>query len=177
MGLSNEFSCEAWSFSCHCNPHRCFQSEVLRLYFPALKLWVVRSVSLWLFPPGECGTAQSASHHLARSTSHSLVSSWLPVSAPPTGLDECFSFISLVVRLPYSSIFCHFSLFLFFNLLLFFFWLCEEAQCVYLSLHLGWKLTFKSFIHFEFILVCDIRRWSSFNFLHVSLIFPTPFIE
>ena len=27
-------------------PHRCFQSEVLRLYLPALKLWVPRSASL-----------------------------------------------------------------------------------------------------------------------------------
>ena len=27
----------------------------------------------------------------------------LPVSAPPTSLDKCFFFISLVVRLPYSS--------------------------------------------------------------------------
>ena len=34
--------------------------------------------------------------------------------------------------------------FLFLNLLLSLFWLCEEAQCVYLRLHLGWKL----FIYF-----------------------------
>ena len=66
---------------------------------------------------------------------------WLPVSAPPTGLDECF-FISLVVGLPYSSIFCQFLLFFVFKLLLSFFWLCEEAQCVYLCLHLGWKSIF-----------------------------------
>ena len=26
-----------------------------------------------------------------------------------------------------------------FKLLLSFFWLCEEAQCIYLLLHLGWK--------------------------------------
>ena len=64
---------------------------------------------------------------------------WLPVSAPPTGLDECFFFISLVVRLSYSSIFCQFWLFFVFKLLLSFFWLCKEAQCVYLRLHLGWK--------------------------------------
>ena len=30
---------------------------------------------------------------------------WLLVSAPPTGLDECFFFYSLVVGLPYSLIF------------------------------------------------------------------------
>ena len=65
---------------------------------------------------------------------------WLPVSAPPTSLDECFFFISLVVRLPYSSVFCQFWLFFVFILLLSFFWLCEEALCVYLRLHLGRKL-------------------------------------
>ena len=63
----------------------------------------------------------------------------LPVSTPPTGLDECFFFISLVVGLPYSSIFCQFWLFFVFELLLSFFWWCEEAQCVYLCLHLGQK--------------------------------------
>ena len=66
---------------------------------------------------------------------------WLPISTPPTGLDECFFFISLVVGLPYSSIFCQFWLFFVFKFLLSF-WLCEEAQCVYLCLHLGWKLIF-----------------------------------
>ena len=40
---------------------------------------------------------------------------WLPVSTPPTGLDECFFFISLVVRLPYSWIFCQFWLFFVFK--------------------------------------------------------------
>ena len=63
---------------------------------------------------------------------------WLPVSAPPTGLDECFFFISLVVRLPCSLIFCQFCLFFVFKLLLSF-WLCKEEQCVYLLLHLGQK--------------------------------------
>ena len=65
----------------------------------------------------------------------------LPISAPPTGLDECFFFISLVVGLPYSLIFCQFWLFFVFKLLSFF-WLCEEAQCVYLCLHLGRKPSF-----------------------------------
>ena len=42
--------------------------------------------------------------------------SFLPGSlSPPSSLDECFSFNSLVVGLPYSSIFCQFSLFLFLN--------------------------------------------------------------
>ena len=64
----------------------------------------------------------------------------LPISTPPTSLVECF-FISLVVGLPYSSIFCQFWLFFVFKLLLSFFWLCEEAQCIYLHHHLGRKLS------------------------------------
>ena len=63
----------------------------------------------------------------------------LPVSTPPTGVDECFFFISLVDGLPCSSIFCQFWFFFVFKLLLSFFWLCEEVQCVYLHLHLGRK--------------------------------------
>ena len=49
---------------------------------------------------------------------------WLPISTPPTGLDECFFFISLVVGLTCNLIFCHFWLFFVFKLL-FFFWLCK----------------------------------------------------
>ena len=51
----------------------------------------------------------------------------------------------MVVVLPYSSIFCQLLFFLFFNLLLSF-WLCKEAQCVYLRLHLGWKSLFFFFL-------------------------------
>ena len=61
-------------------------------------------------------------------------------------VDECVFFNSLVVGLPYSLILCQFWLFSVFKLLLSFFWLCEEAQCLYLCLHLGRKLVafFKS---------------------------------
>ena len=34
-----------------------------------------------------------------------------------------------------------------------------------------WGLTFKSLIHFEFFLVCSVRRWSSSIFLCVSVQF------
>ena len=34
-----------------------------------------------------------------------------------------------------------------------------------------WGLTLKSLIHFEFIPVCGVRRWSSFIFMHVSVQF------
>ena len=75
---------------------------------------------------------------------------WLPVSAPPTYLDECFFFISLVVRLPYSLICCQFWLFFVFKLLWSFFWLCEEAQCVYLPLHLDQKSEALQFLKMTF---------------------------
>ena len=68
----------------------------------------------------------------------------LPVSSPPTGLDECFFFNSLVVRLTYSLIFWQFWLVLLLKLLSLF-WLCKEAQCVYLRLHFGWKMSSHSF--------------------------------
>ena len=68
-----------------------------------------------------------------------VLSVWLSISTPPTGMDECFFFNSLVVGLPYRMIFWQFWLFLFLNLLLSFFWLCKEAQCVHLCLLLGWN--------------------------------------
>ena len=50
-----------------------------------------------------------------------VLSTHLPVSAPPTGLNECVFFNSLVVGLAYSSVFCQFWLFFVFKLLLSFF--------------------------------------------------------
>ena len=123
-----------------------FSIRGLRLYFPTLELWVARLVTrstsccltsqLQLCPP--CSTIQ----HFAGSTSCCLarvLSAPLPISAPPTNLDECFFFISLVVGLPYSSIFCQVWLFFVFKLFLSFVWLCGESQCAYPCLHLGWK--------------------------------------
>ena len=148
MGLSNNLSCEAGSFSPCCNTLRFLQPEVLRLYFPTLEPWVVWSVLLpscfsqfihlqmWdgplpqllplLFgpPSGPCPLSSPP---------------WLLISTPPTSLDECFFFNSLVVGLPYNLIFIRFWLILFLNLFLSFFWLWEEAKCIYLHLHLGQK--------------------------------------
>ena len=111
MGLSNKLFYEAGSFSCHLNPQRFFQSDVLRLYFPTLVPWVAWSVSVpscssWFIctqmwesplcqPPPCCESPLT----------------WLPISAPPTSLDECFFFNSLVVTLPYSLVFWQFWLF------------------------------------------------------------------
>ena len=122
MDLYNELSCEAGSFSHHLNPHKFFQSEVLRLYFSMLEPWVAWSACSPVVPPSlstrKCGTAPFASFHLTLCTSHHpvcpspLVAAFqessapqLPICTPPTCLDECFFFNSLVVRLPYSLIF------------------------------------------------------------------------
>ena len=137
MGLSNNLSCEAGSFSCcHLNSHRCFQSEVWGFISPS-------------WNPGLHGLSRSQlflqvylySHVGPQSpqviTLPPVFSAQLPISAPPTGLDECVFSNSLVAGLPYSLIFCQFWLVFVFKLLLSFFWLCEEAQCVYLCFHLG----------------------------------------
>ena len=156
MGLSKGLSCEAGSFSCcRLNPHGCFQSEDRGFISPFWSPGLHGLLHSPAIPPGlsmhECGATGSASHHLEESASCSLAcpipqsAIWLcppvatlpessppqlPVSAPPTGLDECFFFISLVVRLPYSSIFCQFWLYFVFKLLSSFLCLCEEAQYV-----------------------------------------------
>ena len=110
MGLSNDLSCEAGSFSRCLNPHRVFQSEVLSLYFSAPEPWVSGSVSLlscssWLI------CTQMRDHVVLQPPPcHKSSPSQLPVSAPPARLGECFFFISLVVGLPHGLIFCQFWL-------------------------------------------------------------------
>ena len=140
VGLSEELSCEAGSFSCCCLNLQ----EVFNQWFEALfphagtlgcAVYCQVPCQLQLCPP------RSTICHLAGSTSRRLVVSPLrpprPISAPPTSLDECFFFISWVVGLLCGLIFCQFWLFFVFKLS--FFWLCEEAQCVDLRLHLGQK--------------------------------------
>ena len=110
MDLSNELSCEAGSFSRCCNPHGFFFSQRFRGFMSLHRSpgWHSLSHSP-VVPPGlsahKCGTSHS--------TSHVSSPSQLPVSAPPTGLGECFFFNSLVVRLPHSLIFWQFWLFFF----------------------------------------------------------------
>ena len=107
-----------------------------------------------VFPAGlsacKCGTAWSTSCWLTQSSSHchahpSYTSCressppWLPISALPTGLVNVSSLTPRLsdfhtVRFSGSS-----GYFLFLNLLLSSFRLCEEAKCIYLCLHLGWK--------------------------------------
>ena len=147
MGLSNELSCEGGNFSCYLNPHRCFQSEVLGVYFPALEPWVAWSVSLpscsylfirmqmWDCPlhqplpipvlwwPPCCESSPPGC------PSPPLLPLWMNVSSLTPWLSDFHT-----VRFSGSS-----GCLLFLNLLLSFFWLCKEAPCIYLSLHLSQK--------------------------------------
>ena len=87
----------------------------------------------WVCQQSPC-LPQSSSCCLAES-----LSTQLPVSGTPTSLNECFCFNSSVVIFHTVQFSVSSGGFLLLNLLLSFFWLCEEAQCVYLRLHLGWK--------------------------------------
>ena len=142
MGLSNELSFEAGGLS-HCHsPHKFFQSEVLRRYFPVLEPWVAQCVSLpscssWFIlmqmwdrrlyqlpPSSSCCLARSPLH--PGCLSPPLLLLWMNVSSlTPWLLD--FHTVQF-----FGSSDC----FLFLNLLSFF-WLCEEAKFIYLCLHLG----------------------------------------
>ena len=137
MGLSNELYYEARSFSGHLNPHRFFQSEVLRLYFPTLEPWVMWSVSLpscssqfihmqaWDCPLHQPPPQWESS--LPSCLSPPLLPVWMNVSSLTPSLSGFHS-----VRFSGSA-----GCFLFLHLLLSFFWLCEETHCIYLCLRLA----------------------------------------
>ena len=136
MGLSNGLSCEAGSFS-HClNPHRCFQSEVWGFISP-LEPWVVGlSHSPFVLPSlsaQECGTPSPPAAALPQ-----VLSTWLSISAPPAIWVSVSSLSPWLLGFHTFRFSVSSGCFLFLSLLLSF-WLCEEAQCVYLCLHLGWR--------------------------------------
>ena len=94
VDLSNKLSCEVGSFS-HCPQHpQVFSVRAFGALFPTLEPWVARSVSL---PSCSsqfiCTQNQPPPYHKSSPRQ-------LPISTPPTGLDECFFFNSLVVGLP-----------------------------------------------------------------------------
>ena len=98
-------------------PPQGFQSEALKLYFPctgtlgcAVSLSLPSCFSQFISAQmWDCLVFQLPP---CRESSLSL----LPVSSPPSGLDECFFFNFSVVKLQYSSIFWQFWLFFVFKL-------------------------------------------------------------
>ena len=69
-----------------------------------------------------------------------VLSGWLPICTPPTHLDECVFFNSLVVGLPYSLIFCQFWLVFVFKFAVFLLLVVRGGTVCLLCLHLGQKL-------------------------------------
>ena len=124
MGLSNELSCEAGSFlPLPPQPPQVFSVRGFEALFPcAGTLGCVVCLAPQLFLPvylhvnvGLPGPHSVTSQGPPPASVPRVLSTQLPISAPPTGLDECFFFNSLVFRLPYSSIFCQFWLFFVFK--------------------------------------------------------------
>ena len=139
MGLSNDLSCEAVSFSCHCNPHRIFSQRFggfISLHWnPGLRSLSHSHVVPPIVSACKCGTICFTSCCIAahpfcpRCQSLPLLLFWMNVSSlAPWLLD------SHAVRFSVSS--GYFSLL---NWLLSFFWLCGKAKCIYLHLHLVQK--------------------------------------
>ena len=159
VGLSNKLSCEAGSFSpCHLNPHRCFQLVVWGFIFPSwnsglwglspvdqlLPCWPAAGLCTVFHNPPPCWVHQlppCCETSPSGCPSPPLLLVWINVSSLSPWLSDFHN----------SSILYQFWLFFVFKLLSFF-WLCEEVQCVYLCLHLGWKsriiLVFKLRFHF-----------------------------
>ena len=103
---------------------------VCHLVYQLLPCWPAAALPTPLHNPPPCWVHQQPPCHESSppsGPSSPLLPVWMNVS----------SFISLVVGLPYSLIFCQLWLFFFFLIQLLSLWLCEEAQCVYLCRHLG----------------------------------------
>ena len=106
VGPSNELSCEAVSFSHHCNLHKFYSQRFWGFLFLCWNPGLCGLPCSQFVPPSlsscKCGTASC--HLTLLLPCHVSSLPWLSISAPPTDLDECFFFNSLVVRLPYNSI-------------------------------------------------------------------------
>ena len=142
MGLSNKLSCEAGSFSSHRNCHRFSQPEVLRLSLTTLEPWVAQSVSLPSCSQFIC--THTWDHQLlpCRTTSLPLLSVWVNVSLSLCLLDFHTVWFSGSSGFLFSNLLLSFFWFSFW--LLSSFWLCKEASCIYLHLHLSQKFRFLS---------------------------------
>ena len=148
-------------------PPRVFSIRGLRLYFPTLEPWVARSTSFLLVCLCTNVGLQGLLAVALPSLFHNPPPHWvcqspsccksspprLSISAPPTGLDECFFFISLVVGLPCSSIFCQFWVFFVVVLLL-----VVRGGAVCLPTPPSWP---EALIHF--FVNAPIAVWTLFN--------------
>ena len=148
MGFSNELSCDAGSFSSISTGF--FSQRFWGFISPHWNPGLHGLSCSPIVPPGlftcKCKTTRSASHCLVSPLhpgcpSLPLLPVWVNVSSLTPWLSDFHT-----VQFSGSS-----GYFLFWNLLLSFFWLCEEATCIYLCLHLGWKFWGMLFIALFFL--------------------------
>ena len=145
MGLSNQLSCEAGSFSCCLNPYRFFTARGFEAFFPcAGTLGCAVCLTPQLFFPvySHANVGLLAVASPTRPSIHCLARCPLCPGCPsPPHFPVWMNVSSLA---PWFSDFHRIwfsgssDYFLFLNLLSFFL-LCEEAQCIYLCLYRGRK--------------------------------------
>ena len=127
------------------HPSQMFSVRGFEALFPhtgtlGCSVYLPSQLFLPVYPPASLGPSSLQATALPSPPAASLpqvLSTWLPVSTPPTGLDECFLFNSLAVRLPYSLIFCQFWLFFVFKFVVVLL-LVVEGDTVYLPMPLPW---------------------------------------
>ena len=120
-------------------PQQVFSVRGLEAVFPCARtLGCMVCLAPQLFLP-VCLHANVGPPTLPAAALSHILSTWLPVSVPPTSLDECFFFNSLVVGLPYSLIFHQFWLFFVFKFVVLLLAVQGGIIPLYLCLHLGQK--------------------------------------
>ena len=155
-----------WQFLLPPQPPQDFFSQ--RFYFPSLGPLVAQSVLLpnCSSQSSACkyDTSHSTSHHFATPVlqllpCHESSPPWPPVPTPPTCLDECFFFNSLVVGLPYSLIFWQFWLFFVFKFVVVLLLVVWGGK-VYLLMLLSWpEVSGLAFLNFWYKHICnDLAR-------------------
>ena len=130
------FKGSAWSsrsFFHWLNPCWVLQPEVMGTYLPGTGML---SSGAWCGPRTPCSW-DVPPKFLSTTCGHGT--SPFRICAPPTSLDGCSFFNSIVVRLPFNSIFDSSEWPLFHTSAVILMWLCEKASCVYLCWHLDWK--------------------------------------
>ena len=100
--------------------------------------------SSWHWNPGQRGLVWGWDSSLLRYPSQIFIPYLYvgiahSVSIPPTSLNGCGFFNSIVVRLSFNSVSKGSVWWLFYVLVVILVWLCEEASHVYLCCYLGWK--------------------------------------
>ena len=148
MGLSNDLSCEAGSFS-HPQPSHVFSVRGFEALFPqtgTLGCGVCLTSQLFLpvYPHANVGLPSMPAATLPTPVFQPLPccesspSSCLSLPLLPMWMNV-FSLTPWLLGFHKVQFSVSSGCILFLNLLLSFFWLCEEAKYIYLCFHLGWK--------------------------------------